>query len=92
MALIDSSLFNNQQDLKRLVEHCFLVGHGKDTIDESMKARIESTEYPIISTVRWRTTALRALGKDTFCLYIFLCTYLSIRYQKCGTNNKKKLS
>ena len=63
MPLIDPKVFKGQNDLKCLVEHCFIVAYGKNSIDDYLKNRTEEKEYPTISTVRWRTTALRALGK-----------------------------
>ena len=62
---LDSKIFQGQNDLKSLVEHCFIVASGKYLagFDEEIARRAELQEYPEISTVRWRTTALRALGK-----------------------------
>ena len=65
---IDSKIFQGQNDLRSLVEHCYIVASGKylSGFDVETVRRAELQQYSVISTVRWRTTALRALGKTLF--------------------------
>ena len=75
MPIVEPHVFKGQNDLKTLVEHCFIVGYGKESVEEYLKKRTEENEYPEISTVRWRTTALRALGKKhAFHILYYIAT------------------